>query len=221
MLLLLSLLTLATAQTLSDGPEASAEVSAPGGGATNEAANTPSEAEPQVEGEAESETEAEATAPEAEGAEEAEEEEESGYPIRFEGQVTPETAGHWDLEVLYNEGQYAEGLELARARFDADNSDAEAAWHIVRFMYELGETEKGIDKLAWYKSMVKVADTGLDHHPEDRHLRFARGVANGRYGTTRGVIASLFLARSIENDWMMAADGSLVYAPIGGSEQLP
>ncbi len=143
------------------------------------------------------------------------------YPLLYAGQVTPETSRHWDLEVMYHEHRYKEGLALAEQRLAADETDPEAAWHIVRFMYELGEADKTLDKLAWYREMVRVADLGLKHHPDDRHLRFARGVANGRYGTTRGVLASLFLAKTIERDWLMAGDGSFEYSSIGGAEQLP
>jgi hypothetical protein len=143
------------------------------------------------------------------------------YPLRFDGQATPESSRHWELEVAYYEGRNADGLALAKKHLAADAKDAEAAWHIVRFMYEMGEADNSLDKLAWYKEMARVADEALEHNPGDRHLHFARGVANGRYGTTRGVIASLFLGRSIETDWLTAADGTLVYSSIGGSEQLP
>jgi tetratricopeptide (TPR) repeat protein len=151
--------------------------------------------------------------------------EERVYPQRFPGQPTPETSRHWELEVLYTEGRFREGVPLARAALATDPTDAEAAWHLMRFLYELGEQiprdDKSVDKVAYYKEMVDILDRAVEAHPQDAHLRFARGIAVGRYGTTRGVLASLFLAKKVEQDWLQTAQSGFVYSSLGGEERLP
>jgi hypothetical protein len=153
------------------------------------------------------------------------EEAEPPYPLLWEGQATPETSTQWDLEVLYHDGRSAEGLELAKQRLAADPTDADLTWMIARFMFEIGETfqrdDESIDKVAYYKEMLDIVDEGLEHHPDDAHLRFARGIAVGRYGTTRGVLASLFLAKEVERDWLFTAESGFAYSSIGAEEHLP
>ena len=148
----------------------------------------------------------------------------SAPEIRFRGQVTPEDA-HYDLELLYTENRFDEGLAQAKQQLSQRPSEAPLYWHVPRFMFEIAETferdDASIDKEAYYEEMLSVANRGLEKYPEDPHIRFARGVAAGRLGTTRGVLSSLWSAKGIEQDWLYTANSDLVYASIGGSEQLP
>lgn len=146
------------------------------------------------------------------------------FPIAFEGQCTPDDP-HYDLEILYHEAKFDEGLALARKRL-AEKADKDLYWMTARFIYEVGErfqrTDTSIDKEAWYQEMLDLCDAGLAMAPGDPHLRFARGIAMGRLGTTRGVLSSLFMAKDVENDWLAVAnDPTFKYASIGGQEELP
>ena len=67
----------------------------------------------------------------------------------------------------------------------------------------------------------RLAETGLDLRPDDPHLRFARGLANARLGTTKGVLSSLFLARTVEGDWLYTANSGFTYSALGEKEVLP
>ncbi len=140
------------------------------------------------------------------------------------GQVSA-GANHYDLEEMYAAGEHTSGLAEARRRYAADPTDTDLTWHIARFIFEQGEAidrnDKSVDKVALYTDMVDVAEQGLSVNPNDAHIRFARGVANGRLGTTRGVIASLWSAKGIEQDWLFVANSGFEYASINGDEQLP
>ncbi len=132
---------------------------------------------------------------------------------------------HFDLELLYTEGRYREMLEAARERYRAHPEDADLAWHMARAYYEIGEdferTNQAMDKESWYREMWDVVEGALAKKPDDPHLRFARGIAIGRYGTTRGVLASLFLAKQVEADWVAAATSGYKYRSLGGEEEMP
>ncbi len=146
------------------------------------------------------------------------------YKINFRGQATPDDP-HFDLEELYAATQFKEGLDEANRQLQANPTDSALNWHLVRFMFENAETfdpkDKSIDRVAYYEEMLAVADAGLETTPGDPHIRFARGIAAGRLGTTRGVLSSLWAAKGIEQDWLYTANSGHVYSSIGGSEQLP
>jgi hypothetical protein len=105
-----------------------------------------------------------------------------------------------------------EGLEKAQAELAQHPEDVDLYWHAGRFMFEVGErfdrTDKSIDKVAWYENMVHVFERGLQRDPKNPHLLFGLGIAKGRLGTTKGVLASLFMAKDVEA--AMAQDGQLV-----------
>ncbi len=132
---------------------------------------------------------------------------------------------HYDLELLYQQGDHVAGLQKARERYAANPDDEQLTWHIARFLFEKGESidrsDTSVDKVALYSEMVEVAEAGLAQSPDDPHIRFARGVANGRLGTTRGVIASLWSAQGIEEDWLYVSRSGFEYSSIGGDEMLP
>lgn len=135
------------------------------------------------------------------------------------------TSPHWDLEQLYGDKKFDEGLKLAKEQVAKDPNDTDLYWHIVRFMFEKGESvpksDKTFDKLAWYQEAMGVAEEGLKHKPDDPHLLFAYGIATGRYGTTRGVLSSLFLADDVERAWLAAANSGYTYRSLNDGEVLP
>ncbi len=140
------------------------------------------------------------------------------------GQVRPGDP-YWELELLYHQSQYQEGLARTEELLAASPEDVELIWHKVRFMFEIAErldrTDTGIDKEAWYAEMLAVADQGLALSPGHPHLLFGKGVALGRYGTTRGVLSSLSLATTIEDSWQQCSASDYSYRSIGGEEVLP
>ena len=146
------------------------------------------------------------------------------WPRRFPGQCEPDDP-HFDLEIAYTEGRYAEGLKLVEARLAENPKDVVLHWMKVRFMYEIGERfgeSSEVDRVGWYKKMIAVAEAGLELAPSDVHLHFGRGVSMGRLGTTRGVLASLFMAKDVERDWLFVAEHpTFEYATLEGGEMLP
>lgn len=132
---------------------------------------------------------------------------------------------HYDLEVLYHERKFDEALALAKTQVAADPDDIDLYWHICRSMYEKGETipktDKSFDKLAWYTEMLDWANQGLAKKPGEPHLLFAQGLAQGRYGTTRGVLSTLFLADDVEDAWLASVASGHTYRSMGDMEVLP
>ncbi len=144
--------------------------------------------------------------------------------LQFDGMVTPETP-HFDLEVLYHQGRYDEGLKLARQRLAADPNDARLYMHVVRFMFEIGETfdrnDPTVDKKAYYTEMIQVAEAGRARFPDDMHLLFGYGIGKARLGTTRGVLSSLFMAKEIEQAWLRVVASGYRSSSLGGEEMIP
>jgi hypothetical protein len=136
-----------------------------------------------------------------------------------------EATPHYDLEVLYDQGKVDEGLKEAKAQLAQHPEDLDLYWHAARFMFEVGErfdrNDKSIDKVDWYEEMIGIFEAGLARDPTNAHLLFGYGIAKGRLGTTRGVLASLFMAKDVEAAWLAAAQSSYRYSSIRGQEQLP
>jgi hypothetical protein len=146
------------------------------------------------------------------------------YPMLYDFQCKPEDP-NYDIEILYAEGNYADGVREVDARL-ATAPTAQLYWMKARFLYEIGErferTDTSIDKEAHYQQMIDVTEKGLALAPGDLHLRFAHGVAMGRLGTTRGVLSSLFMAKDVEADWLSVATSSTFrYASLERHEVLP
>ena len=155
--------------------------------------------------------------------EEMEAPEEPAWTPKYPGEPSPDWK-HYDLEELYAAKKFDAGLKATLAKIQADPNDADLYWLAGRFMFEQGELfgdDKNIDKEAHYAEMVRLAEVGLSLRPNDPHLRFAHGIGNGRLGTTRGVLATLWLASSVEADWLSAANSGFVYSSIDGSERMP
>lgn len=142
----------------------------------------------------------------------------------FPGLVGPSDP-HWDLESIYLANDPRTGVAAAKAKQAANPSDPDVYWHIVRFMYDIGELvqrdDSSMDKDAHYSEMVAWADKGLAVAPGHPHLLFARGVAMGRLGTTRGVLSSLWMAKTIEESWITVTQSDFRYATANERELLP
>lgn len=132
---------------------------------------------------------------------------------------------HYDLEVLYGEGRITDGLAIAKARLQANPTDPEIYRHVVRFMFETGElidrNDKSVDKVALYKEMYELCNKALELDPGNPHLLFNRGVALGRLSTTRGVLSSVMNLKSVEQDWLAAANSRYKYLALADAEDLP
>ena len=142
---------------------------------------------------------------------------------RWPGELGPDYR-HADLEQLYADHKFDEGLKATQAKIATHPRDADLHWHESRFMFEAGELldkNSGVDKVAYYQTMVDTTQAGLDIAPTDAHLLFARGIGNGRLGTTKGVLSSLFLASTVEADWLAAANSGFTYSSSDGSEIMP
>jgi hypothetical protein len=139
--------------------------------------------------------------------------------------VPVETDEHYDLEVLYHEEKHEDGLARTLEKLKTDPQDPDLYWHYVRFQFEIAErfsrTDKSLDKEAHYQDMADWADKGLAIDPDNAHLLFAKGIALGRLGTTRGVLSSLFLAQDVESVWLKSSKSDYAYSSIGAEEVLP
>ncbi len=144
------------------------------------------------------------------------------YHPTFPGQVTPDSP-YWDLEVLYYKERHEEGQRLAEERYAA-TGDPHLTLYIARFLYQRMEGNPDIPKrerLAAYERSLQLLEEGLEAMPDDMHLRFARAIVQARLGTTRGVLASLRLASTVEQAWLEVAESGFHYRSIGPHEQLP
>jgi hypothetical protein len=144
--------------------------------------------------------------------------------VHYPGTIQPDFRWY-ELEILYDQGKHQEGLERAKALRAQYPQDADLVWLQVRFMFEIAEgisrLDKSFDKIAWYTEMLRLTNEGLALAPGHGHLLYARGIAAGRLGTTKGVLASLGSAKAIEADWLKVSASRFAYSSIGGQEILP
>lgn len=140
------------------------------------------------------------------------------------GQVTS-ASPYWDIEVLYATERHEEALNTALARIEASPADAELYWLAARAQFEHAEQfrrdDASVDKLAMYQNMLDITNRGLAVDANHGHLHFAKSAAIGRMGTTRGVLASLFSAKEMEQAALKTIASGYTYRSIGGYESLP
>ena len=130
---------------------------------------------------------------------------------------------YWDLEVLYHQAKHLEGVKIAEERY-AQTKDPHLTLHIARFWHEYlegDEVKTKKEREAIYERNLALLDEGVAADPDDMHMQFARGIVMGRLGTSRGVLASLGMAKDIEGAWTKVIESPYVYHSIGDSEQLP
>lgn len=112
---------------------------------------------------------------------------------------------------------------MGRFEFEASIKNCEEALqykpndYLVRAMecldyYEIAEKldVKKDDEKQWkldiYNKMVAIANDGIRYAPEKGECYFMRGLANARMSTTKGIFSSLFAAKGIEEDWLVAVN---------------
>lgn len=123
--------------------------------------------------------------------------------------------------------------ELGKFEFESSIKDCEEALkykpndHLTRAMicldyYEIAEKldVKKSDEKQWkldiYAKMVKIAEEGMKAAPEKGECYFMRGLANARMSTTKGILSSLFSAKQIEEDWLVAVSRHSDYVTPNG-----
>jgi tetratricopeptide (TPR) repeat protein len=108
-------------------------------------------------------------------------------------------------DALYDRMQDMETAEEALAFYRdallvADNK-YEAYWKIARVLYYIGEhKEKKKDRQNTFAQGVYHAEKAMALEPEQPDGYYWRGVNNGKYGETRGVLKSLSLVKPIKAD---------------------
>jgi len=94
-----------------------------------------------------------------------------------------------------------EALGLYRDALIAADNKYEAYWKIARVLYYVGEhKDKKKDRQNTFAQGVYHAEKAMALGPEKPDGYYWRGVNNGKYGETRGVLKSLSLVKPIKSD---------------------
>lgn len=94
-----------------------------------------------------------------------------------------------------------EALALYRSALGMAEDKYESFWKISRIQYYIGaHTKDKKQKKAIFAQAVYHADRAIDREPEKPDGYYWRGVNNGKYGETRGILKSLSLVKPIKND---------------------
>ena len=148
----------------------------------------------------------------------------SGHPSGGENGSAEE-----QYKVYFHNADY----DIGKFKFDDCIKNCEEALkykpndYLVRAMmclsyYEIAEKldiNKTTDKerkIELYNTMLRVAEEGIKCAPEMGECYFMRGLANARIATTKGVLAELFTAKGIENDWLIAVNRKSDYTTPNG-----
>lgn len=78
-------------------------------------------------------------------------------------------------------------------------------------MGELIPKKSEKEKLALYEEMIRLSSEGIRLDTNAAECYFMRALGNGRKATTKGILDSLFMARSMEQDWLRALDLGIRY----------
>lgn len=110
-----------------------------------------------------------------------------------------------EADALYAEVQdmetAEEALALYRDALIAAEDKYEAYWKISRILYYIGEHKEGKkDRQTVFAQGVYHAEKAMALGPEKPDSYYWRGVNNGKYGETRGVMKSLSLVKPIKSD---------------------
>ena len=94
-----------------------------------------------------------------------------------------------------------EALALYRKALLAAENKYEAYWKVSRMLYFVGaHTEDKKTKQSTFSQGVYHAEKAVALEPEKPDAYYWRGVCNGKYGETRGVLKSLSLVKPIKAD---------------------
>ncbi|MFW6139813.1 MAG: tetratricopeptide repeat protein [Acidobacteriota bacterium] len=92
-------------------------------------------------------------------------------------------------------------LNLYRTSLNQTENKYEPFWKLSRLLYYIGEhTEDKKGKKNIFSQAVYYAEKAIQLEPEKPDGYYWRGVNNGKYGETRGVLKSLSLVKPIKND---------------------
>ena len=100
-----------------------------------------------------------------------------------------------DMETAENAlGLYREALNLTEDKY-------EPYWKISMMHYYIGEPpESNKEKKNIFSQAIYYAEKAIQLSPEQPDGYYWRGVNNGKYGESRGVLKSLFLVKPIKSD---------------------
>lgn len=140
------------------------------------------------------------------------------------GQVKPGSP-HFEIDLAYHLGDYQGCRQMAEQGIAANPNDGELYWLIALCIFDHAEARPqdfvNVDKEAYYQDMLSWVDRGLAVAPNDTRLLWARGLALGRYGTSRGVLSTLFYADDVERAWLQAAERPVTYRTLAAEVDLP
>lgn len=132
---------------------------------------------------------------------------------------------HHDLERLFGEGRFDEGLTRANVRLRATPDDPVLLWMKIRFMFEIGEARIGddtLDRPDWYRQMVSNGKRAYRLAPEDPQVRHWLAISMGRLASTKGVLRSLVMANPIRQHLEYVVEHPTYrYATLNGARSLP
>jgi tetratricopeptide (TPR) repeat protein len=106
--------------------------------------------------------------------------------------------------------EFQESTKYCKLALDHEPEDFLARAMMCLNYYEIAEQldvkkrKNKKKKIKIYKNMISVAEEGIKHFPDRGECYFMRGLANARISTTKGVLSSLFSAKSIEKNWLKA-----------------
>ncbi|MFA6439614.1 MAG: hypothetical protein WCX28_09920 [Bacteriovoracaceae bacterium] len=143
----------------------------------------------------------------------------------------PKDAPNADDQYMFYFGKANE--DLGKFEFESSIKNCEEALkykpndHLVRAMicldyYEFAQKldVKKSDEKQWkldiYTKMVSIAEEGMKAAPDKGECYFMRGLANARMSTTKGILSSLFSAKQIEEDWLIAVSRRSDYVTPNG-----
>ena len=92
-------------------------------------------------------------------------------------------------------------LDLYRKALNLTEDKYEPYWKIARMFYYIGEhTKSNKEKKNIFSQAIYYAEKAIQISPEQPDGYYWRGVNNGKYGESRGVLKSLFLVKPIKSD---------------------
>jgi tetratricopeptide (TPR) repeat protein len=111
---------------------------------------------------------------------------------------------------MWLENKYDESDKLLDKVMNICPDRAEPYWRTARNEYDRIEAiprDKKPDKnilMKRYQALEALADKGIELDENNGACWMWKGVGIGRYGTTRGILRSLFLAEDVESAWLKA-----------------
>jgi len=92
-------------------------------------------------------------------------------------------------------------LDLYRKALNLTEDKYEPYWKIARMFYYIGEhTKSNKERKNIFSQAIYYAEKAIQLSPEQPDGYYWRGVNNGKYGESRGVLKSLFLVKPIKSD---------------------